>query len=123
MSYSQEHPSAEPSKPKKRKTSTVNVFLDDIRPNPPGFELARTAEEAIYYLKTRKVNILSLDYDLGTSPVTGYDVVRFMVEKHRYPQQIVIHSANPFGRRRMLELLLKHKPATVQVSVRPLPWI
>ncbi|WP_248925531.1 cyclic-phosphate processing receiver domain-containing protein [Paenibacillus hamazuiensis] len=101
----------------------MNVFLDDTRPNPPGFKLARTAAEAIQYLKTGKVSVLSLDFDLGTLPVTGYDVVRYIVENHIYPKQIIIHSANPFGRQKMLGLLLKHKPASVKVSVSPLPWI
>lgn len=101
----------------------INVFLDDLRPNPPGYKLARTAEQAVNYLRTGKVDILSLDYDLSTASVTGLDVVRFMVDNRIYPKRIVIHSANPFGRRRMLQLLLSSKPEDVQVSVRPLPWI
>ncbi|WP_027093943.1 cyclic-phosphate processing receiver domain-containing protein [Cohnella thermotolerans] len=101
----------------------IDVFLDDTRPNPPGFKLARTAEEAIRYLRTKKVNVLSLDYDLSSSPKTGYDVVRFMVNNRIYPQLIVIHSANPYGRRRMLNLLLARKPESVKVTVNPLPWI
>lgn len=101
----------------------INVFLDDNRISPPGFKLARTADQAIRYLSTEQVNILSLDYNLGTSPVTGYDVVRYMVDKRIYPPQIIIHSANPFGRRKMLDLLMAHKPPSVKVTVRPLPWI
>ena len=101
----------------------INVFLDDLRPNPPGFKLARTAEQAIHYLKTEKIRILSLDYDLNSPLATGYNVVLFMVENQLYPRKIIIHSANPFGRRRMLNTLLKHKPKSVEVLVRPLPWI
>lgn len=101
----------------------INVFLDDRRPNPPGYKLARTVEQAIGYLRTEKVDTLSLDYDLGTPPLTGLDVVRFMVNHRIYPKRIVIHSANPFGRRRMLRMLLANKPESVQVTVRPLPWI
>lgn len=101
----------------------VNVFLDDTRPSPPGFVPARTAEQAIHYLLSGKVGILSLDYDLGTEPVTGYDVVRFMAVHQIFPQQIIIHSANPFGRIRMLKLLLLCKPSMVKVTVNPLPWM
>ncbi|CAM3884483.1 cyclic-phosphate processing receiver domain-containing protein [Cohnella lubricantis] len=101
----------------------LNVFLDDRRPNPPGYKLARTAEEAIRYLRARQVNTLSLDYDLSTHPVTGLDVVRFMVDRSIYPKRIIIHSANPFGRRRMLRMLLPSKPESVAVTVQPLPWI
>lgn len=101
----------------------INVFLDDRRPSYPGYKLARTAEQAINYLRADKVNVISLDYDLGTPPVTGLDVVRFMVDQRIYPKLIIIHSANPIGRRRMYRLLAANKPETVQVSVRPLPWI
>lgn len=101
----------------------LNIFLDDLRPCPTGFELARTAEQAIDFLKNDTIGILSLDYDLGTGPVTGYNVVHFMVEKHIFPQKVIIHSANPIGRNRMLQYLMKHKPSSVKVSVAPLPWI
>ena len=103
--------------------SLINVFLDDLRPSPPGFKLARTAEQAVRFLQTGKVNILSLDYDLNTAPTTGYDVVRYMVETRKYPKKVIIHSANPFGRRKMLNLLLTNKPASLTVTVEPLPWI
>lgn len=101
----------------------LNVFLDDRRPNPAGYKLARTAAQAISYLRAGRVNVLSLDFDLGTEPVTGLDVVRYMVNHRVYPKRIIIHSANPIGRQRMLRLLLASKPEAVQVSVHPLPWI
>lgn len=101
----------------------INVFLDDLRHAPPGYRRVKTADQAIQLLKTDHVNILSLDYDLGTFPITGGDVVQFMVRTHIYPKQIIIHSANPFGRSRMLKLLLANKPSSVKVTVSPLLWI
>jgi len=101
----------------------INVFLDDLRHAPPGYRQVKSADEAIQLLKTHQVDVLSLDYDLGTYPVTGGDVVQFMVRTHTYPKQIVIHSANPFGRSRMLKLLHENKPSSVQLTVSPLLWI
>ncbi len=100
----------------------INVFLDDKRPNPSGFILVRTADQAIDLLKKERIKILSLDYNLGTKPFTGHDVVRYMVKHNVYPQKIIIHSANPFGRKRMLDLLKKYKPKSVSLTVYPLPY-
>lgn len=106
-----------------RKELMINVFLDDLREAPPGYKRVRTADQAIQLLKTHRVNILSLDYDLGTFPITGNNVIQFMVRTHIYPKKIVIHSANPFGRSRMLKDLHINKPASVPVTISPLPWI
>lgn len=99
----------------------VNLFLDDIRPCPKGFLLARNAKECIKLLQLKKINILSLDHDLGLGQPTGYDVVQYMVTHKRYAKQIIIHSANPFGRRRMFELLSHHLPKKVELKIQPLP--
>jgi hypothetical protein len=56
-----------------------------------------------------KVEILSLDHDLGLidpetlEEKTGYDVVLYL-EQHPnlMPENVQVHSANPVGRRRML---------------------
>jgi hypothetical protein len=99
----------------------INVFLDDRRPCPKGFRLARNAEQCIRLLKTKSIDVLSLDHDLGFGQPTGYDVVKYMVKHGLYAKNIVIHSANPFGRARMLELLNRNKPDNVPVFVRPAP--
>ena len=43
----------------------MKVYLDDLRPVPDGWVLAKTASEAIGLLTTRTVTDLSLDHDLG----------------------------------------------------------
>jgi len=101
----------------------INIFLDDLRPAPEGFVLARTAEEAIRLLKMEKVDTLSLDFDLGWDRPTGFAVARFMAETGRYPRHIVLHTANPFGRRLMYGLLARSKPKKVSLEIRPIyPW-
>ena len=43
----------------------MKIYLDDYRPCPPGWTLAKTAPEAIELLKRGDVEEVSLDYDLG----------------------------------------------------------
>jgi hypothetical protein len=99
----------------------INVFLDDLRPCPKGYKYVQTVDECIKIITKYKVNTLSLDHDLGFGKPSGYEVVRYMVQNRTYPKKIVIHSANPFGRFRMYELLNKHKPTNVILLVRPKP--
>jgi Cyclic-phosphate processing Receiver domain len=87
----------------------MRVWLDDLRPAPPGFDVhVTTANEAIALLKTGSVTHLSLDHDLGDpANGTGYEVARW-VEEHafRWAEQAAdglppltwnIHSQNPVG--------------------------
>jgi hypothetical protein len=96
----------------------MRVFLDDRRPKPAGYTLASAAEQAIRLLKTKKIGVLSLDYNLGTGRKTGLAVVNYMVHHRIYPRKIVIHSADASGRRKMLNVLRKNKPESVRVVVR-----
>src|SRR5262245_10223826 len=80
----------------------MRVYLDDIRPLPPGFDVVvRTSAEAIALLQTGSVTFLSLDHDLGTED-TGYTVARWIeqaaFEGRLQPPEWVVHSANPVGR-------------------------
>lgn len=83
----------------------MRVWLDDERPKPADFDVwLRTAETTIAVLRTGGVTHLSLDHDLGTEK-TGYDVAQF-IEEAAYkgtlaPLTVVIHSANPVGRKNM----------------------
>jgi hypothetical protein len=59
----------------------VNVYLDDLRDYPEGFVLAKTCEEALELFANNKVNILSLNNDLGMDQegnllLSGYDFVK-----------------------------------------------
>ena len=81
----------------------MRVYLDDERKMPEFFDtLARTAEEAIELLKTGKVEVISLDHDLGTD-LTGYDVAKFIEEsvvkgELKMPR-CMVHTQNPVGRK------------------------
>lgn len=85
------------------------VYLDDIREVKPGYVLAKTYKECIEYLKSGKVERLSLDHDLGTNK-SGYDVCKWMVENNIKVPMIFIHTANPVGRDNMKQLLERYFP-------------
>ncbi|WP_407673130.1 cyclic-phosphate processing receiver domain-containing protein [Paenibacillus alkalitolerans] len=100
----------------------INVFLDDLRAEPKGFYLVKTAEQCIKVLESKKIKVISLDYNLGLKNRTGYDVVKYMVNKRLFPKTIIIHSANPYGRLKMFHLLIHNKPKNVRVYIKPLPF-
>ena len=58
----------------------VRVFLDDVRPAPEGWHLARWPEDVIALLETHEVTEISLDHDIGDDPRTGYDVFVWIEE-------------------------------------------
>jgi len=105
----------------------INIFLDDLRPNPIGFILAKSDLVCRKWLLLNKsfVNILSLDHDLGEDE-TGYDFVKWLVETGMsdpsiYPKEIYLHTANPVGRHNMFQLLERYKPDEVKLHNGPMP--
>jgi len=99
----------------------IHVYLDDYRPRPAGFALARTIEECVMLLDTEEVDILSLDYDLGWGQPTGIEVVKHIVASGRYPRRIYFHTSSPHGRMHMYGLLMAHAPQDVQLHNGPMP--
>jgi hypothetical protein len=79
----------------------MNLWLDDVRPAPEGWERAYSVNEAIALLE-----LASLDHDLGDYADDGGDgfkLVLWIAEHDRWPSQgIRVHSANPPGMLRML---------------------
>ncbi len=93
---------------KNEKPAFVHIYLDDLRPCPPGFLLAKTANQCLRLLRKHKgkIKILSLDHDLGDKEKDGYWLVKRMVEEGLYAKDIFLHSANPVGRQNMLHYLV-----------------
>jgi hypothetical protein len=84
----------------------MRVFVDDQRPAPPGWTLARNVDEAIALLRNENVEELSLDYDLGDPCFgTGSDVLDWLeraLSEHRTSlPRLHAHSGSPIGRRRL----------------------
>jgi hypothetical protein len=88
-------------------TGLTQLYLDDTRPAPPGWELAKTVDEAVRILRQGGVTDLSLDYDLGDSAhgtgVTLLDWLETAVSDGRMPlPRLEAHSGSAVGRRRLL---------------------
>ncbi len=99
----------------------IHVYLDDLRPCPKGFVLARNAAECIELLGSCEVDILSLDHDLGWDEPTGYAVAQYIVESGRYPRDIYMHSSSAMGRSAMFQLLYPNRPEGAQVHIVAVP--
>lgn len=87
----------------------MKVWVDDVRPMPPDFDIwLRNADAAIRTLRTGGVTHMSLDHDLGEEK-TGYDIAKFIEEaaykKLLAPMTVVVHSANPVGRKNIMAAL------------------
>ncbi|MDQ0061436.1 cyclic-phosphate processing receiver domain-containing protein [Paenibacillus harenae] len=99
----------------------MKLFLDDRRPCPAGYRLARTADECISLIKENEITVLSLDYNLGIGQPKGYAVAKYIAANASYPPKIIIHSNDRIGRIRMYRLLRKHMPshASISITIRP----
>jgi hypothetical protein len=89
----------------------INLYLDDLRDCPEGFVVARNMQEAISYLTTHHVHILSLDHDLGLDAEgklapAGTDFVKYFCEHGLFADRIYIHTDNGPGREYMYQTLL-----------------
>jgi len=103
----------------------INIFMDDIRPCPERFTLAKNALECRLLLLANDINILSLDHDLNETE-TGYDLCKWLIEagqynQNIYPKQIFLHTANGVGRDNMFKLLERYKPYWVKLHRGPMP--
>jgi hypothetical protein len=109
----------------------LSIFLDDLRPAPVGWILARTAEQCLEILTGYQgvaVSIsLSLDHDLGDDSQDekhGYWFVKQIIERNLIADVIYLHSSNPVGRENMRMYLfnaIKHGALPPHVDIRNCP--
>ena len=79
----------------------MNLWLDDLRPAPPGWLWVKTAQDARQAMLLLEIEHMSLDHDLGEGD-TGYTFVCWMEEFNRWPRhKPTVHSANPVGAAKM----------------------
>lgn len=77
----------------------MKVFMDDCRQTPEGWHRTYTVKETIECLKTRQVEELSLDNDLGEGQQEGFVCLDWLEEQVytdlTFPiPEITIHSSN-----------------------------
>jgi hypothetical protein len=99
----------------------IDLYMDDARPCPKGFVLAKDAAECIALLRECEVRVLSLDYDLGWNMPNGMEVVRFIVSERLYPAVIYLHTSSAAGKMQMFQSLYANKPDHVRLYNHPMP--
>ncbi len=99
----------------------IHLYLDDYRPCPTGFALARDGEECLMMLRECEVDILSLDHELGWGQMDGTDVVKAMIHEGLYAREIYLHTSSMSGKKSMYELLYQAKPEHVILHNGPIP--
>ncbi len=125
----------------------MKLWVDDHRPAPRGWRSVRSVAAAKVYLEQGLVTHISLDHDLGACPEctargrhigrmtrrgntfynycrhvpSGYDLCLWMEQTGRWPRGSVrVHSANPAGARRMLEIIERSRPrSTGEAPIGP----
>lgn len=131
----------------------MKMWLDDVRPAPVGWTLVRNYDEAVAYMEKamdrgERIDVASLDHDLGGHPYndcgvcrikvssykewheifihgcehserTGTHVVRWMEANNFWPKHIVIHSYNEEGAKRMADIAAQHTQVIVQPYTGP----
>lgn len=80
----------------------MKIIVDDKREVKvaTGFQIAKTYEEAIIWIKVSKalgIEFISLDYDLGDKQHNGLSILVYMFENNVSPKHINIHSDHPTG--------------------------
>jgi hypothetical protein len=91
----------------------VKLFVDDIRPAPPGWVPVRTVGRAIRMLDTQHVTEVSLDHDIQCRhagcyvdcEMESFEAVARFIAGMRFRPRVRIHTANVIAGRRMAEIL------------------
>lgn len=97
----------------------VKLFVDDERPAPEGWELAKTSLAAIarlHQLRERGevLEALSLDHDLSTvmyEDDTTRPVMLWMCQHDWWPTELYVHTANPAGEEFLVGMTRRYAPA------------
>ena len=85
------------------------IWIDDERLAPEGYRWCKNYNQAIaiidYFSKCENgIDIICFDHDLGEEK-SGYDIARYIAE-HQIPiESYEVHTANPAGRKNIIQLL------------------
>jgi len=96
--------------------NTRKLYIDDLRPCPTGWDLARTFHRAIVMLEDVDYDTISVDHDLGcfygNTEMTGTHIIGYLIRRRVLglytPPNILVHSANPVGAKRMRDDINSH---------------
>lgn len=82
-----------------------SLWVDDTKPCPSGFDLARTYDEALTMLRLTDYDELYLDYDLGAPGCNGRNLLLELAPENRIPLRVRCISNSPAGRELIQETL------------------
>ena len=90
----------------------MKIWIDDIRPIPYGYDKwIKTVDEAITFIFSHKneISLLDLDHDAGDYYCYGGDYIKILdwLEEQQISIPISIHSGNPYGVRKMKQIIDK----------------
>lgn len=96
----------------------MKMWVDDIRPAPPGWVRVQTSEGAIQLLESLTrvgspwipFEAISLDHDLGGEDTTR-PVVIWMIENNLWPDEVNVHTSNPVGREWLEGMIERYRNA------------
>ena len=85
------------------------IWIDDERPAPDGYRWCRTYDQAIATIEyfdscENGIDEICFDHDLSGEK-TGYDIAKYIVEKHIAIGSYHVHSMNPVGRKNIIALM------------------
>lgn len=101
-------------------------FLLDPNMETTAIIWARTAQEAIDVLATKRIDFASLDFDLSVSlqveysesPGSGLDVLNWMDENQIWPTNgVLCHSGLPYGLKLMNDRISRIKEKMNRISI------
>ena len=89
----------------------MNLYLDDLRPTPAGFDRVYDYEGFTEYILQQGLpDFISFDHDLGEGK-SGYDCAKFLIdyclENSLSLPRYAVHSQNPVGRKN-IEMLFEN---------------
>lgn len=90
-----------------------NLWVDDLRPPPHGWLWAKTSTEAISFLRTFDIDVMSLDHDLGGDDTTR-PVVLWLCGGTSWPREVRVHTANPVGREWLEGMVSRYGPGVTR---------
>jgi hypothetical protein len=77
----------------------AKLYIDDLRPVPDGWVLAKTSAEAIAMLESNPAfEAISFDHDLGGDDTSRAVVLWLCEHEDKWPNTAYVHSFNPVGK-------------------------
>lgn len=96
----------------------MKIWLDDLRPAPPGYVWIHSVNQAINKIEDlissgfwdAEIDLIDCDHDLGDYASDGGDGIKLLdwLEKVGYNFPIRIHTMNPVGRENMRAIIKRN---------------